>query len=383
MKGLNIFYFDNDLGDYDEFNPRFVMEQKFAKEVVSLVSTKPPFFYDFGTLLIELNATRDELRTALDLLGNMSAIVEKDEHFCLNFPFFLDGDICEIQSIVANLLDRNKDVLLSKIRGLNEIVLQLYPNIECKLSLYHLLCGKIFDGMMFDYLEGRGLLKQSYIQKDNRDYMIIGYQNSYKCNKFNAELFCSFNNAKCKGNSLTSFGNASGERLDYFRYFKLREKNNLYGKFLKMHKFLKDEPNSDIVENSILTLLDFLDGKKVSGSKYLSALELTNYVNKGKIAVPVFDDYEIKIDTLFAEVKKELGDILTNILNELKLEVLSSNVACLKHDVPIEQLCNELWHMFFGMLNEYLMRMDVVAKPRRFFGQGKYLKCIYLRSDEI
>lgn len=224
MKGLNIFYFDNDLGDYDEFNPRFVMEQKFAKEVVSLVSTKPPFFYDFGTLLIELNATRDELRTALDLLGNMSAIVEKDEHFCLNFPFFLDGDICEIQSIVANLLDRNKDVLLSKIRGLNEIVLQLYPNIECKLSLYHLLCGKIFDGMMFDYLEGRGLLKQSYIQKDNRDYMIIGYQNSYKCNKFNAELFCSFNNAKCKGNSLTSFGNASGERLDYFRYFKLREK---------------------------------------------------------------------------------------------------------------------------------------------------------------
>ena len=72
-----------------------------------------------------------------------------------------------------------------------------------------------------------------------------------------------------------------------------------------------------------------------------------------------------------------------NILNELKLEVLSSNVECLKHDVPIEQLCNELWHMFFGMLNEYLMRMGIVAKPRRFYDQGKYLKCIYLRRDEI
>lgn len=104
------------------------------------------------------------------------------------------------------------------------MLLELYPNIEIKQSLYHLLCGKIFDGLMFDYLEEKGLLKQSYIQKDNRDYMLIGYQNSYKCNKFNARLFCSFNNANYMNSSLTSFGNASGERLDYFRYFKLREK---------------------------------------------------------------------------------------------------------------------------------------------------------------
>lgn len=370
------------MGDFDEFNPRFVMEQKYTKTIISLISVKPPFYYDFDKLLGKLNTDKKTLQYSLNLLKNISAIDEKSDCFCLNFPFFLDCDIKTLQLIIFNLLNKNKNTLLNKIEGLKDKLFELYPNIKLETSLYHLLCGKIFDGLMFDYLEEKGLLKQSYIQKDNRDYMLIGYQNSHKCNKFNADLFCSFNNAKYLNNSLTSFGNASGERLDYFRYFKCREKNNIHGKFAKIHSHFQDEANTDIVKNSLSNILDLLGGKQISDNKYLEVLKFTNYVDKSNnIIVPIFDNYIVKINKLYEEVKKELGPIITDILNEFKIQILASNITCLKHNVPIEQLCNELWHTFFGLLNKFLIKEKIVATPQQFFKQGKYLKCIYLSND--
>lgn len=382
MKNLNIFYFDNNLGNFDEFNPRFVMEQLYTKKIISLISAKPPFYYNFDKLLFKLNSNNKSLEHALNLLKNISAIDEKSGHFSLNFPFFLDCDIKELQLIASNLLNKNKSTLLNKIEKLKDILLELYPDIEIKQSLYHLLCGKIFDGLMFDYLEEKGLLKQSYIQKDNRDYILIGYQNSYKCNKFNANLFCSFNNAKYMNSSLTSFGNATGERLDYFRYFKLREKNNIYGKFTKIHSYLRNETDTDIVKNSLSNILNLSDGKKVSDNKYLEILKFINYVDKNNnIIVPIFDNCIIKINKLYEGVKTELAPSITDILNEFKDQILISKFACLKHNVPIDQLCNELWHAFFGLLNKYLIKEKIVATPQQFFKQGKYLKCIYLSND--
>ena len=205
MKNLNIFYFDNDLGSFDEFNPRFVMEQKFANDILSLIAIKPPFYYDITNLATKLKTNINVLEKPINLLKNISAITEKSGNFCLNFPFFLDKDINTMKSIVLMLFKKNHATLINGVQSLTKQLIELYPSIKIKLSLYHLLCGKIFDGLMFNYLEQQGLLKQSYIQNDNRDFMLIGYQNSNICNKFNANLYCSFNNAKYKDNSLTSF----------------------------------------------------------------------------------------------------------------------------------------------------------------------------------
>ena len=112
-------------------------------------------------------------------------------------------------------------------RELQALAKEIYPDIDSKATLFHLVCGRIFDGEIFDFLEQEKLLKQSFEQKDDRDYMIIGYENSYKCNKFNKQLFCSFNHAKFKKSSLSSFGNADGERFDYFRYYQLRKINKI------------------------------------------------------------------------------------------------------------------------------------------------------------
>ena len=381
MKHLNIFYFDNDLGNFDEFNPRFVMEQTFANDILSLIAIEQPFYYDVTKLASKLHTNIKILEKPINLLKNISAITEKSGHFCLNFPFFLDKDVKTIKSIVLMLLKKDHKKLIDGIQSLKNQLIELYPSIKIELSLYHLLCGKIFDGLMFNYLEQQGLLKQSYIQNDNRDYMLIGYQNSNICNKFNANLYCSFNNAKYNNNSLTSFGNASGERLDYFRYFKLREKNNLHGKFLIMHRYFQNETNSEIVKNSLDNIFDLLNKKQVTDNKYLKILKLTNYVDKdNQIIVPVFDDYIIKTNILFEEVKRKLGPNLTQILNDFKIHILNSNINCIKHNVPMEQLCNELWHIFFGLFNEYLIKEKIVATPQQFSKQGKYLKCIYLSN---
>lgn len=381
MKHLNIFYFDNDLGNFDEFNPRFVMEQTFANDILSLIAIEQPFYYDVTKLASKLHTNIKILEKPINLLKNISAITEKSGHFCLNFPFFLDKDVKTIKSIVLMLLKKDHKILIDGIQSLKNQLIELYPSIKIELSLYHLLCGKIFDGQMFNYLEHQGLLKQSYIQNDNRDYMLIGYQNSNICNKFNANLYCSFNNAKYNNNSLTSFGNASGERLDYFRYFKLREKNNLHGKFLIMHRYFQNETNSEIVKNSLDNIFDLLNKKQVTDNKYLKILKFTNYVDKdNQIIVPVFDDYIIKTNILFEEVKRKLGPNLTQILNDFKIHILNSNINCIKHNVPMEQLCNELWHIFFGLFNEYLIKEKIVATPQQFSKQGKYLKCIYLSN---
>lgn len=384
MKNLNIFYFDNDLGNFDEFNPRFVMEQKFANDILSLIAIKQPFYYDITNLATKLKTNITILEKPINLLKNISAITEKSGYFCLNFPFFLDKDVKIIKTIVLILLKNHHTALIDSIQSLRKQLIELYPTIKIELSLYHLLCGKIFDGLMFDYLEQQGLLKQSYIQNDNRDFMLVGYQNSNMCNKFNANLYCSFNNAKYKDNSLTSFGNASGKRLDYFRYFKLREKNNLYGKFLIMHRYFQNKTNSEIVKNSLDNIIDLLNKKQVINNKYLEILKLTNYVDKdNQIIVPVFDNYILKTNILFEEVKRKLGSNLTKILNDFKTLILDSNINCIKHNVPMEQLCNELWHIFFGLFNEYLIKEKVVASPQQFFKQGKYLKCIYLSKQRI
>ena len=76
MKNLNIFYFDNDLGSFDEFNPRFVMGQKFANDILFLIAVKPPFYYDITNLATKLKTNINVLEKPINLLKNISAIID-------------------------------------------------------------------------------------------------------------------------------------------------------------------------------------------------------------------------------------------------------------------------------------------------------------------
>jgi len=169
MKNLLIYFFDNDLGAEDEFNPRVVLETKNAKKLLTLLSKTEPYFYSCDSLIKKLKTSKEDFNHLLVLLQNISAITVKENFLKLNFPFFLSKDIQIIQSIVIKELKNKFDLIKNKIKALIPILEKLYPNIPVKLSLYHLLCGKIFDGTIFDYLEKSNLLKQSYPKNGERD----------------------------------------------------------------------------------------------------------------------------------------------------------------------------------------------------------------------
>lgn len=378
MKDLNIFYFDNEVGDFDKFNPRYVMEQPFCKKILVYLSNNYANSKTKKDIQNHFKLRQEQIDLSISLLRDISSISFNGDLINLNFPFFNSKDIKKIKKIIKNSLSESQIFFKNYFKKLESTLLNLYPNINPKLSLYHLICGKVFDGSMFDFLENNGLLKQSFLQKDNRDYMIIAYQNSYICNKLNKSLFCSFNHARFGKNSLTSFGNADGERFDLFRYFQLRDKNKLYGKFLSLDSKLSSKSKPEITEN-MFNIIEAINNKKsVNDSSYKSALCDMKYINKeNQIIVPLFDNYLENIEKISKKIFNDLGSIIISSLNDIKKKIQKSNISCIQHNVDIDQICNELWHIYFGLLNKYLIDKKIVAQPQQFKGEGKYLKCIY------
>lgn len=382
MNTLNIFYFDNEMGNFDEFNPRFVMEQEHVKNIIKFLAENEPYSVTLDKLVESFNVEKQSIIDAISLLKNISAIKENNKTFALNFPFFTSQDCKLIKKLVTNNLSTAKEFWSSTIHFFGKKLKCVYPTIDEKINLYHILCGKVFDGSIFDYLEKHNLLKQSYPKKNDRDFIIIGYENSIYCNKFNSDLFCSFNHARYGNESLSSFGNAHGDRFDFFRYFKLREKNSLYGKFLNVHKYLKSYSPSIITSNSLEIIKQINSSSAFAKSDFYNALIAFGYINNtAQITVPVFDNYIKKCSGFSEFVFKKIGDFIANSLAQIKNIILTSKISCVKHGVDIDELCNELWHIYFGLLNKFLIEKKIVAKPQQFYNQGQYLKCIYLSNS--
>ncbi len=380
MKKLNIFYFENNVGNFDKFNPRFVMEQENVKSILSLLIKKPCFFYTKNSLYKKISKiSYQNFKDSLSFLTNISAITIKNNKIKINFPFFTSADLKTINKIISTQLSKNFSYLQTEIKKLGHEAQKIYPNIDYKTTLYHLLCGQIFDGTMFSYLEKINLLKESFSQPDNRDYLIVAYQNNNFSNNFNKELFCSFNNARFKGNNFSSFGNAFGERLDFFRYFKLREISRICGKFKIIDKSFEKMEKDEILKNSFEKIIELQNNTSPKKDIFTNNLIYMNYLNKDlSFKVPVFENYQENIDKLSNSVFAKLGNLVGESLMEIKKQVLKSNILCVNHMVDIDQLCNELYHIYFGKLNRFLIRKKIVAKPQLFLRQGSYLKCIYL-----
>ncbi len=380
MNNINIFYFENDVGVFDEYNPRFVMQQPFAKEIVSLLMQKSCFFYSLPSLKQKFPKKQyTTVEKTFETLANISAISIKNGYVKLNFPFFTSPDLKIIDRIITNQINKSSSLFFKEIEDLKSLVRDLYPKIKPELTLYHLLCGQIFDGTMFNFLEERSLLKESFAQPGNRDYMIIAYDDNCFCNQYNKNLFCSFNNARYDDKCFSSFGNAFGERLDFFRYFKLNEIGKIYGKFKKTQKLLKHTSKDQILKNSFGIINELNKNKKVNTDKFVENLIHMNYLNSNlSIKVPVFDNYKNNIQNLNTQVINRLGDTVINDLTIIKQNLQKSKISCINHNVDEGQIYNEIYHIYFGKLNNFLIKNRIVATPAKTKKEGAYLKCIYL-----
>ena len=107
MKKMNIFYFDNDVGDFDKYNPRFVMEQRYVKEAITVLSKKQAYHFNIESLAKKIGVNDQIIKRVISFLHNVSAVEENEGRLRLNFPFFRNKDIKYIKKVINNNLLKN------------------------------------------------------------------------------------------------------------------------------------------------------------------------------------------------------------------------------------------------------------------------------------
>jgi len=75
-----------------------------------------------------------------------------------------------------------------------------------KTNLYHLLCGAVFDGSLFDYLSKHNQLVTSRFHSSGIDYIITVYEKCPELDSFSNHLLCSYNRFSDGTRALQSFG---------------------------------------------------------------------------------------------------------------------------------------------------------------------------------
>lgn len=357
---MNIYYF-NDLGDYDIYNPAYYFDRENAKELIFYIA-QAPYCKNKISLYKKINLSNDKIDDILNGLKFIEAISENNKgYFKVNFPCFYEND-------VKNIITSIEDNIVSLVDKIKDIVCKYNYN---KNELYHILCNGVFDKYAFDFLTRYDIITSNKVNKGNRNYIIIGYEDNNYVNNYSKKLLCSNNKFKCKNITFNSFGDTDGDRKDFFRYFRLRQQN--IEKFAEIDEYY-NSINCD--QNKLKTNIEnyILSINEDESTSLL--LERLRYIKGNKVIVPIIKENEhIHIGE---NVMKLIIDDILMIFNKISKLDISPN----KNNVPIKDTLNEVWHILFGLINEELIRQNIVASPIYIEGEGRYLKCIYI-NDKV
>lgn len=266
-----------------------------------------------------------------------------------------------------------------------------------KRLLYHIICDSIFDGTAFDYFGKKNLFCISKSQPDNRDYIVIGYEDSKKVESHSNKLLCSSNNFRTDRFTFNSFGDSNGNRNDIYRVFRITQKSletatNLPNINLAYIKIL-DTKNRDIAEqcgelilkinNSSINYLELTDNEKDVAIflKELGYLDFDGKLKCIKLVVPIFSESDRSIiNEISLTVLNEIFDVVKELFSDFELR--ASDLTSVKHRVDIKEVANELWHQIFGLTNEYLGKAGFVELPKYIAGEGRYLRSFISNVSE-
>lgn len=100
-------------------------------------------------------------------------------------------------------------------------------------------------------------------------------------------LLCSYNRLKNDKCSLQSFGDANGERFDFYRFFRLAERKDIPSKFKNAKAVLYENYgrlDKDALLSDVVSLIQ--TGRCVPSARKL--LEQFGYMQNGTICVPIY-----------------------------------------------------------------------------------------------
>ena len=353
MKDIDIFYF-NDLGDYDEYNPAYYLDRDNASILIYYIA-QSPYIESIDSLSKKIVGNHKDI---LDGLVNIKALSIKNNKYKVNFPVFYENDVKLIVNEVKPFLN---DIL-------NNIKVILKDFNYNKEELYHILCNNTFDNYSLRYLMYKYLITNMKINPGYRNYLIIGYEKSDFINDYSNKLLCSNNKYETNNIVFNSFGDTDGARLDFYRYFRLKEQGkypfNDINEYMKIINDDRDTLNKNI-------------NLAINGNGDKNTIELLNklgYMKGNKVSVPILINNSYYYFGFM--IMNSIIDIIKEIFENIRLLDITPN----RNEVLIMDTFNEVWHIIFGLINEKLVKENIVSTPKSLPGEGRYLKCIY-RSD--
>ena len=360
MREFEYFLFENfdaDQATQNPSNPRKLMGKNTDK-ILSQVAD---------------NQTADADQTVIERLIAGGVLRRNGEKLAFDCPVFLKEDAAVLHSAVRERAAVLVDMLARQSGALRASCAKIKNGFCIEQNLYHILCGMVFDGSFFDYLSNAGALATSRLHPSGLDYLTVIYENSEELQTFSEGLLCSYNrlvNDKC---SLQSFGDAQGNRFDFYRFFRLLEQGNLESKFQNAEDLLRKAFGKADKEALLTEALQLIQTGHCSPDA-MRLLECFGYAENEKICVPVYrpehQKYILEIESI---VENCVGEAVAEVLLDLALSV---DITAVKHGVNDLEIANELYHIVFGSINEELVSRGMVAQPQYIPGEGRYFKCI-------
>lgn len=386
------FYVFGEVGKYDKYNPYNILNKNNVSDVVYLIAENDVFSIDKISISDKLNIDLEEISNIIDSLALINAIEVKEDTYKLNFPVFLEKDmnkldlrLSEVGYKICNSITELKNNIFDKLSE--------YKRFEYERILYHIICDSIFDGIAMEYFADIDIFSISKEQPGDRNYIIVGYENTEKLEVYSNKLLCSSNNYRTEKFVFNSFGDCNGDRKDAYRFFRMVNKNNHnISEFIDLNKTyneLNESMNKSLMNDCGNLIIKISQGYNAYNSyeeyerQLIEFLKEINYVEIDKehkviIKIPIFDKSYMDIVKAIAEV------ILPHIESTVKdffsdIEISSKEITPIKHNIDIKEIANELWHLVFGFINESLVKSGFVALPYSSSIEGRYLQSLYVR----
>lgn len=287
-------------------------------------------------------------------------------------PVFLREDATVLHTEIASKASVLVELLQNSMTEIRDSCSKIKNGFPVELNLYHILCGMVFDGDFFEYLSSMGAVATSRQHPSGLDYLSVIYEKCEELQTLSDGLICSYNrfvNAKC---SLQSFGDAQGNRFDFYRFFRLMEQGSLPGKFKEAEALVLDfgDANKDSLLDEVVSLVRTGQCNPAA----MALLELFGYIQNGTFCVPVYTpEHKKHIVEIEGIVERCLGKAMSDTLIDLASSI---DITAVKHGVNRLEIANELYHIVFGSINEELAARGIVVAPKYIPGEGRCFKCI-------
>ena len=290
------------------------------------------------------------------------------------FPFFVEEDAEVLRAYCRHYAAKIADSLAEALPACRRIVQRIENGYGEEINLYHVLCGMVFDGVLFDCLSENGLGATHKRQPSGLDYILTAYEKCEALDGFANKLLCSYNRFADETCALESFRDADGNRHDLYCFARRLEAghtNEDEAALCRLWRGLGDDPRGAILHAA--TSLYRTGSCDPAAHRLLRAF---GYADERGICVPVY----------CASVQEVVDDMRDAVWNAVEDELhaaltappMLDALACKRHGVAQGELNNELYHLLFGTVNCVLAERGIVASPAYRPGEGRYLRAMEL-----